>query len=281
MHLQAPFVRVAAMLGLCAIAALARSTNSDATEPKGAATKVAPLASAHAHNDYAHRRPLLDALDNGFSSVEADIFLVDGELLVAHTIFEVRTSRTLKSLYLDPLAERVKATGGVYGKGSEFTLMVDSKTKAEPTYELLSKQLADYAEMLSVVRDGKLERRAVNIVLSGNRPHDVVAAQRERYVGIDGRTGDLDSDTPAHLMPWISDSWKNHFQWDGTGVMPAAEHAKLTDYVKRAHAKGRRIRFWAAPDRIETWRALSAAKVDLINTDDLVGLAKFLHEAQK
>ena len=43
-----------------------------------------PLDHAHAHNDYEHARPLLDALDCGFGSVEADIYLVDGALLVAH-----------------------------------------------------------------------------------------------------------------------------------------------------------------------------------------------------
>ncbi len=43
-----------------------------------------PLARAHAHNDYRHHRPLLDALAHGFTSVEADVFLVDDQLLVAH-----------------------------------------------------------------------------------------------------------------------------------------------------------------------------------------------------
>lgn len=43
-------------------------------------TDVTPLPRAHAHNDYEHARPLLDALDHGFTSVEADVWLVDGEL---------------------------------------------------------------------------------------------------------------------------------------------------------------------------------------------------------
>ena len=34
-----------------------------------------PLGQAHAHNDYYHKRPLLDALSHGFCSVEADVFL--------------------------------------------------------------------------------------------------------------------------------------------------------------------------------------------------------------
>ena len=49
---------------------------------------VTPLPRAHAHNDYYHRRPLLDALDQGFCSVEADIYLVEDRLLVGHLPME-------------------------------------------------------------------------------------------------------------------------------------------------------------------------------------------------
>ena len=48
------------------------------------AGEVIPLPRAHAHNDYRHERPLFDALDHGFCSVEADIFLVEGQLLIGH-----------------------------------------------------------------------------------------------------------------------------------------------------------------------------------------------------
>src|SRR4051794_37993520 len=86
---------------------------------------VTPLKNAHAHNDYAHARPLFDALDQGFCSVEADVFLVDGKLLVGHTLFELKPDRTLESLYLDPLRERIKTNGGrVYRGGLPCWLLV-------------------------------------------------------------------------------------------------------------------------------------------------------------
>jgi hypothetical protein len=46
--------------------------------------EAVPLERAHAHNDYEHERPLHDALGHGFKSVEADVWLVDGELVVSH-----------------------------------------------------------------------------------------------------------------------------------------------------------------------------------------------------
>src|SRR5262245_62295335 len=79
-----------------------------------------PLANAHAHNDYSHDRPLFDALDHGFASVEADVFLVDGQFLVGHESAELKSDRTLESLYLMPLARRVRDNGGkVYANRSE------------------------------------------------------------------------------------------------------------------------------------------------------------------
>src|SRR5687768_15520440 len=57
----------------------------------GKAEDVKLLLNAHAHFDYWHNRPLFDALERGFTSVEADIFLVEGTPLVAHAREELST----------------------------------------------------------------------------------------------------------------------------------------------------------------------------------------------
>src|SRR5436190_24348993 len=97
---------------------------------------ASPLPRAHAHNDYEHERPLVDALERGFCSVEADIWLSSNgdALLVAHTPFGLKTERTLRKLYLDPLRERVKRNGGrVFKDGPPFFLLIDVKTEARST----------------------------------------------------------------------------------------------------------------------------------------------------
>ena len=176
--------------------------------------RVVPLKHAHAHNDYEHKRPLFDALDNGFCSVEADVFLEGGALLVGHARADLRPERTLEKLYLDPLRERIKANGGrVYKNGPAIWLLVDVKTEAKSTYEVLDRVLARYADIVSAVHNGKAEEKAVKVVVSGNRAKAQVAAQKLRYAGIDGRASDLDSTEPAHLFPWISDNWTLLFRW--------------------------------------------------------------------
>jgi hypothetical protein len=236
-----------------------------------------PLERAHAHNDYLHKRPLLDALDQGFTSVEADIFLVEGKLLVAHTRREIRPDLTLQALYLDPLRKRVKHNGGsVYPGGGRFHLLIDLKSAGEPTYLALAKVLAEYSDIITAIHDGKIDEKAVDVSISGDRPIALIAGESLRYAGIDGRMLDLNSNVPAHVMPIISDSWFAHFKWRGRDAISDAERQKLRDAVAKAHARGRRIRFWATPDNETMWRELDEAGVDMINTDNLAGLAAFL-----
>ena len=259
----------------CLLQFLVWSCAVRADEPRS----LPPLALAHAHNDYLHARPLLDALDHGFSSVEADIFLVNGQLLVAHSRFELKPDRTLEALYLEPLRTRTHAgQGKVYPTGKPFHLLIDIKSAAEPTYAVLTKLLARYADIISVVRNGKLETKAVNVTISGNRPQAMMAVEKERYAGIDGRLGDLDSELPSHLLPLISDNWRQHFRWRGVGPIGETDQKKLADVIEQAHARGRRVRFWATPDTPAMWRVLCDGGADMINTDDLPGLEKFLRD---
>ncbi|UCG57197.1 MAG: phosphatidylinositol-specific phospholipase C/glycerophosphodiester phosphodiesterase family protein [Phycisphaerales bacterium] len=245
-------------------------------------TSVIPLPQAHAHNDYEHKRPLYDALAHGFNSVEADIFLVDDDLYVAHERREIAPNRTLRSLYLDPLRERIRQHGlRVHTNGPQFTLLVDIKSAAAPTYDALERVLAEYRDVLTCFGpDGRTDRPVLAVV-SGNRPRELVESREIRYAGYDGRLADLQSDAPADLIPLISDNWTRHFTWKGIGEMPVEERRKLGEIVQIAHRKGRRVRFWATPDnpspaRDAIWRELLAARVDLINTDDLEGLRQFL-----
>jgi glycerophosphoryl diester phosphodiesterase len=240
---------------------------------------VQPLPHAHAHNDYEHERPLLDALDQGFCSFEADIHLVDGKLLVAHDRWQVKPERTLEALYLDPLQERVRRHGGrVYPNGPECSLLIDFKSDAASTWPVLKETLARYADMLTEFSDEGIRTNAVTVVLSGNSPRTQVAAEPNRLAGIDGRIPDLETNPPVTLVPWISQSWSSQFEWRGNGPLSAEDREKLEQIVKQAHAQGRKVRFWALPDFPGAWEVVREAGVDLINTDRLADLRRFLLE---
>lgn len=235
------------------------------------------LIHAHAHNDYHHARPLIDALDHGFASIEADVFLVDGQLLVGHDPAELQPERTLESLYLKPLQERVDANdGSVYGDGTELALLVDIKSDGPKTYAAIAQLLAEYANILTNVSDGRVRPAAIRVVISGNRPIEMIAAENPRYATIDGRFPELDGELSAHLVPLVSENWRSHFTWNGKGEMPMAERKKLREFAASCHIQNRRLRFWATPETPECWSELLSADVDLIGTDNLDALQDFL-----
>ncbi|WP_406089312.1 phosphatidylinositol-specific phospholipase C/glycerophosphodiester phosphodiesterase family protein [Streptomyces sp. NBC_01013] len=248
------------------------------------ARAIRPLLRAHAHNDYLHTRPLHDALAQGFTSVEADIFLVDGELLVAHEATDLDPARTLSALYLDPLLARVRANHGTVFRGDRtpVQLLIDIKTDGAAAYAELDRQLGRYRQMLTSFQRGRVRPGAVTPVVSGDRAARApMEAQHTRYAFYDGRLDDLGTAATASFIPLISSSWTGTFSWLGAGPIPALERDALRAITATAHRAGQRVRFWATPDvpgpeREAVWAELLAAGVDHLNTDDLAGLARFL-----
>ena len=239
---------------------------------------VTPLVRAHAHNDYLHAHPLADALAHGFWSVEADVWLTNGALLVAHDFNKTSPERTLQSLYLDPLRVFLKTNAAVRGV-PPLTLLIDVKSEAEATWAALRAVLPGYADMLTRFESNRLHTNAVIVIISGARAEATMRAEPVRWAALDGRLPDLEANPSVALVPLVSDHWAKQFQWRGTGPLPAEERTKLLQLVQRTHDQGRRLRLWAAPDNTAGWKELFEAGVDLLNTDKLPELEKFLRGA--
>src|ERR1700761_4691536 len=73
-----------------------------------AQTKNYTVADAHSHNDYKNNIPFFRAYEKGFGSIEADVYAVNGQLMVAHEKKEISAARSLKILYIDPLTEKLQ-----------------------------------------------------------------------------------------------------------------------------------------------------------------------------
>ena len=237
-----------------------------------------PIMRGHAHNDYAHPRPLFDALDSGFCSVEADIFLVNGDLLVAHFRFWVRSERTLESLYLEPLRERARRfEGKIFPDAETFYLWIELKTDAQSTYIVLRKVLEKYSDILTRYENNTVIPGAVTVILTGNANLNLIRDEPVRYAAIDGSLGALDSGVSAGMIPTVSLDWGREFS-RFTGELSPVQRQKLAEQVRKAHERGRKLRYWNAPDHEAFWSVLYDAGVDLINTDRLQRLQKFLIE---
>ncbi len=243
---------------------------------------IIPLKHAHSHNDYLRRQPLIEALSYGFCSVEADIHIVNGDLLVAHDLDKCKPDKNLINLYLKPLFEQIQKNNGyVYPVPSVFWLLIDIKSEPESTYCLLREQLKPYKSFLTRLENGKKLDSAVTVVISGNVPRETIHNEEERYVFIDGRLEDLERNPSPDLVPWISNSWSSIFSWKGKGEIPQQDLNKLKEIVLKAHQQGRKVRFWGAPQTQECWEILYNEKVDLLNTDFPNRLSEFLKSKMK
>ncbi len=249
--------------------------------------KEAFVLPAHAHNDYEHERPLLEALDCNFKSIEADVFSIGDSLFVAHDYEDITPGKTLRNLYLEPLKKRIRENrGSVYGNGEELILLIDIKDDGLKTYKLLHNVLEEYKEIVSCFEGGRKKESAILVIISGNRPFEFMMAQDVRYAGLDGRIVNLDSGIESGLMPMISDNWINHFSWDGTGEMPQEERNKLNEFSAKAKNNGFILRWWGTPSRTyeqekNVWQALLNARVGLIGTDNIRELQHFYLQEQQ
>ncbi len=263
------------LIVLSALAVMAVSDREESKADSKIPSQTKPLLQAHSHNDYEHTHPFWDAFNLGFCNIEPDIFLVDGKLLVAHNLKDVTAERSVDVLYLDPIIKLVE--GGKISKGKfPLTLLIDVKSSAEPTYLALHRTLERYEKMLTRFEGDRVFTNAVTVVVSGERAREVMQQQKRRFATYDGRLEDLDSPAPSSFIWWISDDWTKHFQWRGEGPVSASDLAELQSIVAKAHAHGRKLRFWAMPDKPEVWQMLKTNQVDIIGSDHLQGLHDFL-----
>ncbi len=226
-------------------------------------------ANAHAHNDYEHDIPFYTAYYKHFGSIEADVFALNGQLYVAHTAKAIDSSRTLSRLYLQPLQDMIrKYNGNAFGNGAPLQLLIDFKTDSLQTMQALLQQLQQYPDITG--------NKHIQLVISGSQPPPAQWDNYPPYILFDGKRSQ--SYTPVQLqrLPLFSYSLQDYTKWNGKGVLVDAEKKKIQALIDSVHQLNKKIRFWGAPDNVNTWITLRKMGVDYIGTDNVEGLSGFL-----
>jgi hypothetical protein len=241
-----------------------------------ALSQVVALPNAYAHNDYWHKRPLFDALDNGFTHIEADVYLRRSRLLVAHRPPFLGRRHNIESLYLQPLLRRLTNYDRPPTALDTIVLTIDIKSKGAKTYAALRKLLHNYASILSTSENGKVVIRNLTLVLTGHLPLQQLKAEESRYVFADADLRKLNraQDCPE-IFATASCKYSHLMTWKGKGIIPLPEQERLQQLVNRAHSSGTKVRLWGSPENETVWRFLRNCGVDLINTDKLQALKRF------
>jgi alkaline phosphatase len=234
---------------------------------------------AHSHNDYVNDIPFWPAYYNHFGSIEADIWAVNGELYVAHDEKDITPERTLDALYLLPIIKQFKQNGGKAWKdiNSGFQLLVDLKSETVTTLNLLCKKLAQYPEIF----DEKVNKNAVRITITGKCPSPSTFENYPLNIYFDGKIGFSYSPAQLKRLGFFSEDLKRYTPWNGKANIPKVELTRLTHVIDSIHQLGLKIRFWDAPDNINSWKTFIRLHVDYINTDHIYELASYLKKRSK
>jgi len=221
-------------------------------------------------------------------------------------------------------------------------LLVDFKADPDLSAKLLGRAIRPLIPYLSKVKNGKFEKGAVTVIISGHRPkrhclfsEEEVGQQQQqqkqkkemglfqrplfrggssikrdgqciittpslwgkgqslisarmkhrehlvddkatRYLFLDGRMRDLNSEEDSSLVPLVSMDWnfirfRNLFCREGDEVMK--------QMTEQAHSQGKRIRIWGAPNTEKSWTKMLKTNVDWLSIDDHERFVRFVKRA--
>lgn len=227
---------------------------------------------AHSHNDYEQKRPFFEAFERNFGSIEADVYLVDGELYVAHDRKNITKERTFKQLYLLPLLEKLKSSKpNIYPRNGQLQLLIDLKTGGE-TLTVLESQIKPYRQYF----DKPQNKNAIRIVISGNMPKPSEFVQFDTIFTFDGRKNIKYTSEESKRVVLVSESFGTIGGWTLDGTLKPEVFSKASLFVDSLHKAGKKVRLWGTPNKVTTFETLSKLKVDYIGTDSLQLLHNYL-----
>lgn len=226
------------------------------------------VADAHAHNDYMHTVPFYTAWNAGFGSIEADVFPVNGILIVSHSKKAIQPQRTLDSLYLKPLLNELQKKDN-----RKVSLLIDIKEKYKESLQLLLRELAPLKKYLVSDKDFN---KPLTILISGERPPPAEYKNYPDYIHFDDDLHKFHTPEEWKRVGLVSLSFERYSHWKGEGDLPDSDRNVLLHVIDSVHSAGKKIRFWAAPDNENSWTTQMKLGVDIIGTDKIQALSAFL-----
>jgi hypothetical protein len=252
----------------------------------------------HSHNDYWRRVPLYAALAVGCTSIEADVWLTqDNELRVGHSWGSTTAIRTLRTLYLDPLANifehRNISTASMSNKevglfdadpNTSTTLLIDFKSDGHKIWPVLQAQLQAFRDKdwLTYYDGRTLHQGPLTIVGTGSTPFELVQQNStNRFIFYDAP---LQSVSEAQYNStnsyFASSNMKAAIGILWLGRFSAKQERILKQQIQAAEDKGLKSRYWSTPAwpisvRDNVWAKLMELGVGMLNVDDLASATRW------
>lgn len=226
----------------------------------------------HSHNDYTHALPFWDAYNYNAGVIEADVYAVNGTLMVSHNKNNIKPTHTLSAMYLEPVIKLFKSYKTQGHSVHTFYLMIDIKENEDTVLKLLMHLLQQHPYAFN----RKVNPKAVQVFISGERPADNMFHSFPSYIMFDGLPGKKYAPADLNKIVMISDNFETYSKWNGIDKLPVEDSLRILKVIDEAHEEGKKIRLWGAPDTQQCWQTLMNMGIDVINTDKVKECRAFL-----
>jgi len=132
--------------------------------------------------------------------------------------------------------------------------------------------------MLTNYEEERINKKAVSVMVTGNRPLELLKAASFRLVCVDGRVEDLGKGFSTTLMPLVSGSYTKLFGRFSKyrNNLNLQQQEVLRKLALRTKQEGKMLRLWNSPESEKVWATLLECGISVINTDHLRRLQRFL-----
>jgi len=122
----------------------------------------------------------------------------------------------------------------------------------------------------------KVNKNAIQVTITGHQPSPSLFDKYPDYIYFDGTLKQKYTSSQLKRVPLFSFNLTDYTKWNGKANIPLNDAKRISQIIDSIHQLGSKIRFWEAPDIINSWKALINLGVDYINTDKISQLSEYL-----
>jgi len=281
-------------------------SQAQAQDPISITQGITPIP-CHSHNDYWRQIPLYEALAAGCTGTEADVWLSGSDLLVGHTKSSLSPSRSLATMYINPLVSilthqnqnppsnstptNTTQANGIFESDPvvPLTLLLDMKSSGPDTFPVVLKHLEPLRSRgwLTHYNGTTLIPGPITVVGTGNTPFPLVLNTTAHDIFFDAPLAQFWGESApsnataytAQNSNYASTSFAETVGKLWHGVMSPSQVEIVRGQVAEATKRGLKARYWDTPSwpvgvREHVWDVLVKEGVGMLSVDDVDAASK-------
>lgn len=230
----------------------------------------------HSQNDYNQSAPFYKAWSQKANSLDVNVFLHKGKLIVGNDCSKLDENETFEQFYLIPIQQMFKINNGRLWKDSENSMQIFVKFQSDP-----EASICVLDSLINIYRncfDSRINKFAAEIVITGNKPDKESFCNINDIFSFDGDIDILYDNNQLERIALFSDDFKKYSYWNGKGSLISADLEKINSTILKAHKSGKPIRFWNAPEGITAYYTFYNLGVDYFSTEHIEDCVSFFSD---